>query len=76
MSASRVTSDFALVSIRKGRKLLDKRLGTEATGPRIPITLTGYLNYAWGRDDGTDQEFVMTVTSIECDPDKIEESAS
>lgn len=60
----RLTSTHALVAIKIGRRALDKALPPDMS-MRLPVTLNGYLNYAWGRDDGTDQEFQMDVTDFD-----------
>jgi hypothetical protein len=66
----KLTSDFALLSIKNDRAKLAKHFQVRpASGPcpdelRIPITLTGYISGVWGQDDGTDQEFTVAVTSL------------
>lgn len=51
---------LAVVSIGKGRAAIRKMIDR---GDRVTITITGQLVCEWGRDDGTDQEFEMEVTS-------------
>lgn len=60
----RIGIEFAIVSIKAGRKTICRLVGdNRGDGVRVPITLTGYLTYAWGHDDGIDQEFAMDVES-------------
>lgn len=66
-----IKSTFALVDVTDGAAELAKhfearpRTGECPVELRIPITLTGYLDYAWGGHDGTSQQFVMTVEKVE-----------
>lgn len=56
--------EFAVVSVKAGRHTICKLVGDHrGDGVKVPVTLTGYLTYAWGRDDGIDQEFAMDVES-------------
>lgn len=36
----------------------------DAGGAYIPVSITGMITGVWGRDDGVDQEFVVTVNEI------------
>lgn len=62
-----IKSSFAIVDVTAGTAELTKHFEARPiTGEcpeelRIPITLTGYLDYAWGDHDGTSQQFVMQV---------------
>lgn len=64
----KVTSNFAIVDIKKGRKKLydslpeNPRLGEPVTG--IPVVITGYIVGTWGRDDGVSREFEIQVDSV------------
>jgi hypothetical protein len=58
-------STFALLDVKRGRKQLLRRLGTQPSETRIPVTITGFITHAWGRDDGTSIEFAVDVTSVE-----------
>ena len=66
----KISSDFALLDVKKGRKKLFKHLGFTPYGPnpngdkRIPVTITGYIVGAWGEDDGVIREFQIDVTDI------------
>lgn len=65
-----IGSDFAILDIKKGRKKLAKHFAsTPAFGPcpeelRIPVTIRGYIGDVWGNDDGTSQEFNVTVEKL------------
>lgn len=65
-----LTSDFAIISVKRDRAKLAKHFESRPSfGPcpdnlRIPINLTGYIDGVSGRDDGIDQEFTVTVTSL------------
>jgi hypothetical protein len=67
----RLTSEFAIISIEGDRSKLAKHFAAlpREAGPcpenlRIPITIVGYLDGVWGKDDGIDQEFTVAVTSV------------
>ncbi len=74
MSDIEITSDFAVLSVKNGRAKLAKHfagmprsgkpLMDEREKRRIPITITGYIEDIWGHDDGIDQEFEVSVTSL------------
>ena len=65
-----ISSDFALLDVKKGRKKLFKYLGFTPDGPlpneekRIPITITGFIVGAYGDDDGVSREFQVEVTGL------------
>jgi hypothetical protein len=66
-----IKSDFALLDVKRGRRVLFKALGF--TGRRkdtepIPVTITGRIIGAWGKDDGTSQEFEIEVATVEVHP--------
>lgn len=58
-----LTSDFALLSIKGDRTKLATHF-EEHPNTHIPITIVGYIDGIWGQDDGTDQEFTVTVESL------------
>ena len=58
-----LTSDFALLSIKGDRTKLATHF-EEHPKTRIPITIVGYIDGIWGQDDGTDQEFTVTVEHL------------
>ncbi|WP_454287240.1 hypothetical protein [Rhizobium arsenicireducens] len=66
----KLSSNFAILDVEAGRTQLEKHFATRPpTGPcpealRIPITITGYIDYPWGRNDGTSQEFAIVVESL------------
>ncbi len=61
----KITSEFALVDILKGRKALEKYL---RTSEGLRFTMEGVLRYPFGNDDGTSIEFVADVTSLKVHP--------
>ena len=56
-----IKSDFALLDVKAGRVKLRRRL---AKGERIPVHIVATITGEWGNDDGTSQEFEMTVHEI------------
>jgi hypothetical protein len=58
----KLTSNFTLVDVQRGRAELAKHF--EVGGPSIPITITGYIDGIWGHDDGVSQEFQMAVKTM------------
>lgn len=56
----KITSDFAILDVKNGRKKLSKEVETEA----IPVTIKGYITKVWGADDGESQEFQVDIKSI------------
>jgi hypothetical protein len=74
----KLTSEFAIVSIRDGREELAQHFEERPrTGPcpeylRIPITLVGYIDAPWGADDGIDQEFSIKVEQISTEKPDVE----
>ena len=59
-----IKSDFALLDVKDGRKPLFNRLGISGERAPIPVTITGFLTYAWGQDDGTSREFAVDVVTV------------
>ena len=63
-----IKSDFAILDVKAGRGALFKRVGRQpAPENRVPVTITGFIKYAWGTDDGTSQEFSVLVTGVKID---------
>lgn len=71
MGEREITSDFAILDVKKGRKALAKhfetrpRLGKCPKAMRIPVVIHGYIDCVHGNDDGTSQEFAVTVQKLE-----------
>ena len=59
----KLTSDFALLDVKKGRKALAKHF-SDKKGP-IPVVIHAELIRRFGDDDGTSIEFEMKVTHLE-----------
>jgi hypothetical protein len=58
-----ISSEFALIDVKKGRKALAKVV---AKGYRVPFTISGYVQPGPnGRDDGVSIEFCADVTSAQ-----------
>lgn len=62
-------SDFAILDVKQGRAELAKRFGKDrprrgAGALRVPVVIHGYIDGIWGNDDGTSQEFCVTVTKV------------
>jgi hypothetical protein len=56
-----VSSEFALIDVKKGRKALAKVV---RRGYRVPFTMSGFVQPGPnGRDDGVSIEFCADVTS-------------
>lgn len=58
---TKLSSDFALLDVKKGRAALLKA----TKGNRIPVTITGYIVGPWSDDDGTNREFEVEVTGVQ-----------
>ncbi len=59
---TKITSDFALLDVKVGRKGLEKFLAPQTQ--RVPVTIRGFIEYAWGGDDGESIEFSVDVASV------------
>lgn len=62
-----ITSDFALLDIKKGRAALEKIVGASY---RIPVVITGYIQNGKGGvggDDGVSREFSIDVEHVQMD---------
>lgn len=63
-------SDFAVLDVKAGRKVLAKRfrnrprLGECPPKMRVPITIKGYIDGIHSGDDGMSQEFSVVVQSV------------
>ncbi|MDE4297172.1 hypothetical protein PXK56_18465 [Phaeobacter gallaeciensis] len=68
---TKIEAGMAVLDVTTGRQALAKHFESRpTTGPcperlRVPVTITGYIDYAWGDDDGTSQGFVTTIEKIE-----------
>lgn len=56
----KITSRFALLDVKSGRKGLLK----EVKQRKIPVTIKGFIINRWGNDDGTSIEFVIEVEEV------------
>lgn len=65
-----IGSTFAILDVKKNRKLLEKSLeGVPSFGAcpesmRIPVAIKGYVSGVWGSDDGKSQEFTVDIEEI------------
>lgn len=57
------TSGFALLDVTAGRAKLAKALGRGGKA-RMPVTIKGFIESAWGGDDGVSQEFEVDITEL------------
>lgn len=63
-------SDFAILDVKSGRKALEKHfrnrppLGPCPPAMRVPVTIRGYIDGTYSRDDGTSIEFSVVVQSV------------
>jgi hypothetical protein len=65
----KVTSDFAILDVKKGRKKLFKLFDKRPPQPGFPVVIRGRLDRVHGDDDGTSREFQVTVDSVKLDDD-------
>ena len=56
-----ITSDFAILDVKIGRSKLVKLVDAGGT---IPVLIKGTITSVWGRDDGTSQEFEVSVKKL------------
>ena len=61
MKTAPFKSTFALLDVMTGRAALEKRL---AKSGKIKVRVEMTVDYAWGDDDGTSQEFSCSVLSV------------
>jgi hypothetical protein len=59
---TKITSNFALLDVKVGRKGLEKFLAPQTH--RVPVVIRGYIESAWSDDDGTSIEFQIDVTAL------------
>ena len=66
---SRIQSEFAILDVKRGRHALRKRLWnrikTHPYEEPVKVVIEGVLgDIPWGSDDGTSQEFSISVTKV------------
>lgn len=67
----KLSSDFAILDVKNGRKKLAKhfakreRMGACPEHLRVPVIITGFIDAQWGGDDGTSIEFSVEVEAVE-----------
>lgn len=67
----KLTSDFALLDVKKGRRPLARhfrdrpRMGECPEALRVPVVIHGYIEGVWGGDDGESREFSVVVEKLE-----------
>jgi hypothetical protein len=74
----KVTSDFALLDVKRGRHRLAKLMPGYEMLPkekRIPVTITGFVSQRWGQDDGVSIEFGVDVRKVEFTGDPMAKAA-
>jgi len=54
-------SGFALLDVNTGRKALAKHI---ERGNKVRLRVDLVIDYVWGGDDGTSQEFACTVKAV------------
>jgi hypothetical protein len=59
---TKITSEFALLDVKVGRRALSKYLRPQSM--RVPVTIRGFLEYSWSDDDGESIEFAVDVASV------------
>ena len=64
MKLPKISSDFAILDVMRGRKALE-RLLTRDPDARIPVVIHGWLDSPHSNDDGTSIEFSVHVTSVD-----------
>lgn len=60
-----ITSEFALLDVKKGRVSLASRI---RKGEKFNVTLRGTITGVWGHNDGISQEFQVDVDGIFVSP--------
>ena len=61
--ATPISSDFAILDVKRGRVELARRVNR---GERIPVTIRGYIDTVHSQDDGTSIEFSLSgVEAVE-----------
>ncbi len=56
----KITSNFALLDVKRGRVGLLKKTATHL----IPVTIKGFIDDRFGGDDGTSIEFCVDVKKV------------
>lgn len=64
MKPLKLKASHAILDVETGRRRLFKRVGPPMTRTRVGVTITGFIDYAWGQDDGVSREFHVTVTDV------------
>lgn len=68
MLMPKITSDFALLDVKKGRKALAKMMPPGSNSlpkdKRIPVLIEGWISHRHGDDDGTSIEFGVDVKRV------------
>ncbi len=62
--APRISSDFAILDVKGGRKALDKAM-MHSQGVRYKIIIEAEFDNTWSGDDGVSQEFALNVTKMQ-----------
>jgi hypothetical protein len=76
MKLTAITSDYAILDVKKGRAALERNFrGRPCIGHcpehmRVPVKITGYIDAVFGDDDGTSREFCVTVERVEIEQPK------
>jgi len=58
----KLSCDFALIDVKRGRRSL---LARSRSGERIPVIITGHIVGDYSRDDGVSIEFEIEVARAE-----------
>jgi hypothetical protein len=58
----KITSDFAILDVKKGRKALLKSVGNHKH--KVPVIIWGFIVGGWSGDDNTSIEFEVDVVSL------------
>ena len=68
MLMPKVSSDFAIVDIKRGRKKLSKMMPRGSNhlpkSERIPVLIEGWISHQHSGDDGTSIEFGVDVKRV------------
>ena len=71
MKNFKLSSNFVILDVENGRQALAKHftkrppVGECPEKLRVPVTITGYIDDAWGDDDGISQEFSVQVDRVQ-----------
>lgn len=58
-----ISSDFAILDVKKGRKALDKMMRANP-GVRFKIIIAAEIDNTWSDDDGISQEFGLSILAL------------